>query len=133
MILSLDKEKAFDTVWLNGLIYKMIAVGISSQIIRFLHSNLMNKIFRVFLNGEVSHERTVGQGVPESSILVPLLIISRVYDISKLTFTNLGMFADDSAISTLSSHQSVAFSRMQTHLNSLFEYFNKWKIKINYA
>lgn len=126
---SLDIEKAFDTVWLNGLIYKMIEIP--SQVIRFLHSYLMNRKFRVFLNGITSREMTVTQGFPEGSILGPLLFTLHVHDIPKLPFTNLGMFADDTTISSSSRYPSVAFSRMQTHLNKLSDYFNKWKIKVN--
>lgn len=127
----IDIEKAFDTVWLEGLIYKLITFEFPVEMIKFLHSYLMNRKFRVSIGGITSKEMPVSQGVPEGSVLGPILFVLYLSDIPRVSFTKLNMFADDTTISSSSMYPSVAFSRLQSHLNLLHDYFWKWKMKIN--
>lgn len=130
---SLDIEKAFDTVWLKGLIYKLIKLGFPSPLIKLLHSYLFGRRFRVSIDGVVSREMQVTQGVPEGSVLGPLLFTIFVSDIPTLPFTQLEMFADDTTLRSSSMYPSVAYARIQRHLDLLSSYFDKWKIRVNPA
>lgn len=129
--MSLDIEKAFDTIWVNSLLFKMIHLAFPISLIMFVHSYLLNRMFKVSINDKTSSVQGIVAGVPQGSILGPLLYTLGVYDIPKLSFTQLSMFADDTSIMSSSNYPTVAIARAQTHLNELYVYFTRWKIRVN--
>lgn len=128
---SLDVEKAFDTVWVMGLLYKLIRFDFPPKLVKFLHSYLTGRRFCVSVNANFSEEMDVSQGVPQGSVLGPILFTLFVSDVPTLSFTQLDMFADDTTLKGSSMHPSVAFSRAQAHLDVLHDYFPKWKIRVH--
>lgn len=127
----LDIEKAFDTMWVDGLIYKLIRMRFPGYIIKIILSYLKNRKFRVKLGDQLSDLAAINDGVPQGSILGPLLFIIFMSDVPTHTNTLLSMFADDTnALSTRTS-QGRAKSNVQSHLNKLQSYYQKWKIRIN--
>ena len=71
--LFLDIAKAFDKVWHDGLILKLKCNGISGNLLKFVKSYLQNRHQRVVLNGTAFDWRSVTAGVPQGSVLWPLL------------------------------------------------------------
>ena len=69
----LDISKAFDKVWHDGIIFKMKQNGISGNLLNLLSNFLRNRKQRVVLNGQNSSCDDVNVGVPQGSILGPLL------------------------------------------------------------
>lgn len=131
VMVSLDIEKAFDTVWLSGLMYKTIELGFPVYVIRMLHSYLTNRNFNVVIGESKSETKALVNGLPEGSVLGPILFTIFISDIPRLDYTNLSMFADDTSIRSSSLYPTVAIARVQAHLNALYDYFNLWKIKVN--
>ena len=68
-----DAKKAFDTVWHEGLICKMAKDGIPAQIIRFLGNWLQGRQLKVRIGKECSEYVTLKSGVPQGSVISPLL------------------------------------------------------------
>lgn len=127
----LDVEKAFDTVWIDGLIYKLIHLQISPYLIMMIKRYLSNRKIIVCLDDFCSNEKMVSAGVPQGSLLGPILFVIYISDMPKNQSTNLSIFADDTSISSTDKSPKQATQNIQNHLTELQEYFSTWKIKIN--
>jgi hypothetical protein len=71
----LDIEKAFDTTWHHGLLYKLSKLKYSANVIKLLGSFLSQRKFRVPVEGEMSTPREMQAGVPQVSVLSPTLFM----------------------------------------------------------
>ena len=130
----LDVEKAFDAVWLEGLKYKLgrPEIGIPTKIIRLLSSFLTNRHLRVHQNSAISNKIELKAGTPQGSALSPLLFIFYVNDTPKpQPGVLISKFADDMAAWAIQKQEKRAEKLIQKYLDSLSEWCNKWKIKLN--
>ena len=91
----LDMSKAFDKVWHKGLIFKLKQNGISGNLLSTLTDFLTFRKQRVVLNGQLSSWCNIESGVPQGSILGPLLFLIYINDLSEGLTTNAKLFADD--------------------------------------
>ena len=73
-MLYLDFKKAFDTVPHERLLIKLAAYGISGQLLNWMQGFLKNRVQRVRVGGEKSREARVLSGIPQGSILGPILL-----------------------------------------------------------
>ena len=94
----LDISKAFDKVWHHGLHYKPRQNGISGELLSSLSDFLDNRTQRVILNGQYSSWAKVEAGVPQGSILGPLLFLIYINDLSDNLASNPKLFADDTSL-----------------------------------
>lgn len=126
----IDLSAAYDTVWRHGLLYKLIDVIPSYKLIVLLNNMLANRIIQVFLGSNKSRPRRLNDGLPQGSVLAPLLFILYISDLPE-TKSNKFIYADD--ISLASQHES--FDLIEEDLNkdllSLWCYFKKWRLRPN--
>lgn len=94
----LDIEKAFDTVWIPGLIYKLLQYNIPPNLIQFIHSFIINRKFYTKVGNDHSTIKEINAGIPQGSALGPVLYIYYINDIPMTNNTNIALFADDTAI-----------------------------------
>lgn len=127
----LDIEKAFDTVWHDGLLYKLISFGIPLNLVKLIQSYLSDRKFVVHIGSNRSSSRVMMAGVPQGSVLGPYLFVLYVNDLPVQVRTHLACFADDTASYTSDSDVDIIISRLQMSLELLQSYFNKWKLKLN--
>ena len=93
-----DISKAFDKVWYQDLHCKLRQNGISGELLNILTNFLDNRTQRVILNGQYSSWAKVEAGVPQGSILGPLLFLIYINDLSENLASNSKLFADDFAL-----------------------------------
>ena len=93
----LNISKAFDKVWHEGLLYKLETVGISGNLPTLFQSFLSDRFQRVVLNCQSSNWSPVLAGVPQGSILGPLLFLVYINDLHNLESLEK-LFADDTSL-----------------------------------
>ena len=94
----LDLRKAFDTVDHAILLMKLKALDLSQDVFRWFQSYLSDRQQLVDVSGTLSSHANISCGVPQGSILGPLLFLIYVNDMSSAVSNNLLLYADDSAI-----------------------------------
>lgn len=130
----LDIEKAFDNVWHNGLIYKMIRFNFPIYLVKMIQSYLLARKSQVCVIGELSDPYDVEAGVPQGSILGPILYNLFTSDIPALPDDGiLSLFADDTAIVYAGRQIKHVVKKLQNGLNAFVEYLTTWKICVNAA
>ena len=117
VMVLLDFSKAYDTVWRERLLLAMMDIGVPKPFIRWLNAFLGNRHARVRFNGVNSGCRTMRQGLPQGSVLAPLLLLFYIDSLAKILPTeNLNsMFADDlGVVATARSHIDAQRSAQET-------------------
>ena len=94
----LEISKALDKVWHDGIIFKLKQNGISGNLLSLLSNFLRNRKQRVLLNGQTSSWADVNAGVPQGSILGPLLFLIYKNDIADGLSSNAKLFANDTSL-----------------------------------
>ncbi len=94
----MDLTKAFDKVWHKGHLYKIKKCGIKGNLHKWLRSYLSNRKQRVVLNGVSSDLKELKAGVPQGSVLEPLLFLIYINDICNGLNSDSFLFADDTSI-----------------------------------
>jgi hypothetical protein len=125
----LDISQAFNKVWHDGRLYK-IKLHLPSYF-KLFRSYLYECQFRTRVHGEISDTFPIRSGVPQGSVLGPVLYLVYTSDLPTTENTLIGIFADDTVI--LASHEDpmTTSTRLQHHLNLLEAWATKWEIKIN--
>ena len=93
-----DISKAFDKVWYKGLIFKLKQNDISDKFLNIIADFLSFRKQRVVLNGQASPWVGIKAGVPQSSILRPLLFLIYINDLSDNLSTTAKLFADNTSL-----------------------------------
>ena len=105
----LDISKAFDKVWHKGLLLKLSLNGISGNLLKLLRDFLYCRKQRVVLNGQNSSWENVNAGVPQGSILGPLLFLIYINNLSNGVSSDCKLFANNkSFFSVVNDIQSSA-------------------------
>ncbi len=126
-MIYLDYRKAFDSVPHKRLIYKLGRYGIRGKVLDWFECLLTNRKQKVTVRGQSSSTADVFSGVPQGSVVGPLLFILYVNELPESLVSDFKMFADDSKI----FNNSENFQVIQEDLNTLQEWSNKWLLKFN--
>ena len=123
----LDLAKAFDKVAHGRLLKKVSAFGIRGNVLAWIKDFLSHRRQCVTVKGSSSGWRSVDSGVPQGSVLGPVLFIIFVNDITEVVSSNVKVFADDTKIYAPTCDSG----GLQEDLNSLSEWAEKWELQFN--
>ncbi|CAF3691628.1 unnamed protein product [Rotaria sp. Silwood1] len=131
-VIFFDIKSAFDSVWHDGLIYKMNDFRLPVYLIRWTISFLYRRTAQVELENQLSHSFEIKSGTPQGSPLSPLLYILFTSDsMNSMPFkVEYGLFADDTAIFTSSNTTSRVRDRLQESINQFIKWCDSWKLVI---
>jgi hypothetical protein len=127
----LDIEKAFDTTWQPGLLYKLSKLQFSTSFIKLIGSFLSQRKFRVSVKGETSTPSSMQAGVPQGSILSPTLYNLYINDTPLTPGVNLALFADDTCLYATDRKEGCVMRKIQCGLDSMAAWCKHLNIKIN--
>ena len=128
----LDISKAFDKVWHLGLIYKLKRNGVNGKMLSILESFLSNRLQRVTINGSMSEWAAVHSGVPQGSVLGPLLFLIYINDLSEIIESEIRIFADDTFIfQTVPQNAPSTADTLEGDLRKITNWANQWKLSFN--
>ena len=130
-VIFFDISKAFDRVWHKGLIHKLQGIGLSGEILDWFHDYLTSRQQRVVLNGKASAYKTVPAGVPQGSILGPLLFLVYINDIVNEINCNVRLFADDTCLYIIVENPIVAANILNDNLEKVHTWANSWLVDFN--
>ena len=130
-VVFFDISKAFDKVWHKGLLYKLHQAGIQGNLLLWFENYLNDRQQRVVLPGQVSDIIHISAGVPQGSILGPLLFLVYINDIVTDIDCNISLFADDTSLFITVNDPITSANIIQSDINKITAWANKWLVKFN--
>ena len=128
----LDFSKAFDKVWHRGLLYKLRKMGIQGNLLSWFESYLSNRKQLVVLGGCESDVKSVTCGVPQGSVLGPLLFLVYINDLVENLECECFLFADDASVfKRLNKNNILATNLLNADLRKITTWCQKWLLTIN--
>ena len=126
-----DISKAFDRVWHRGLLFKLRRIGVIGPLLTWFESYLDQRFQRVVLEGSFSEYKEVKAGVPQGSILGPMLFLIYINDIVRDIESSIKLFADDTTLYLIVEDPIPAANLMDGDLDKVQEWANTWLVKFN--
>jgi hypothetical protein len=127
-MLYLDVEKAFDSVWHDALLHKLIQ---GLFLARIIHYFLSERTFQVSFGKSKSSVCNIPYGVPQGAVLSPTLYNLCTSDAPTVNGCELTTFADDTVIFVSNAEPMNVCDGLQSQLNSLTDYYKQWKRKVS--
>ena len=127
----LDISKAFDKVWHEGLLFKLKRSGITGNLHSLICDFLSDRSQRVVLNGMESTWLPIESGVPQGSVLGPLLFLVYINDLTDNISSNMRLFADDSSLFIKVRDVEESQTQLMNDLDKITSWARQWKMEFN--
>ena len=127
----LDIFNAFDEGWYEGLLSKLITYGLKGEILNLLRNYLHKRNQRVVLNGQISFWELIKSGVPQGSVLGPLLFLIYINDLPDNIQSTCKIFADDTSLFSHVFDKYKSQSELSNDLQIISNWAFQWKMQFN--
>ena len=129
-VIYLDFQKAFDKVPHQRLILKLKPHGMGNSIINWIEQWLTDRRHRVVMDGEVSSWKSVLSGVPQGSVLGPILFLVYIDDLEEGVTGNILNFADDTKLFRKTKEIGDK-QKLPDDIDKLVRWSEKWQMLFN--
>ena len=129
VLLNIDLEKAFDCVWIDGLLYKLQNIGITRNLLNIIQAFLSNRFSFIKIGNYHSNNFPIHIGLLQGSVLSPtlfILFISDFIDEYPIRFK----FADDTALILTADGILQLANRTQAAADNIKRWFDKWRMAV---
>ena len=130
-MILIDLQKAFDTIDHNVLLEKLEIIGFSESTVRWYQSYLQDKKFFVSIEKTLSRAGKFECGVPQGSILGPLLFLLYINDLKQASESTLLLYADDSCIIYQNADIKLIENKLNHDFNNICNWFIDNKLSIH--
>ena len=130
-IVFCDVSKAFDRVWHKGLLFKLRQNGIEGKLLEWLNSHLSQRKQKVGLKSCFSCLKSIFAGVPQGSVLGPLLFLVYINDIAEHLLSLTSLFADDSSLVYSAAHIDDIAGIINHDMQLLSNWARQWLVTFN--
>jgi hypothetical protein len=131
-VVFLDISKAFDRVWHMGLLHKLRKHGIKGRLLSWFMNYLKDRQQRVIINGVASSWGNIEAGVPQGSVLGPLLFLVFINDITNVvTNCKIRLFADDTCLFIEVDNHEDAATQVNEDLAKIQDWSNTWLVSFS--
>ena len=133
-VVFLDISRAFDRVWHAGLLHKLRVAGVSGNLLYWLGDYLRDRQQRVCIDGQFSEWARLLAGVPQGSVLGPLLFLIFINDVTHvIQHTQLRLFADDTCVFITVDNRDQATDQVNMDLSSIMKWSEDWLVSFSAA
>jgi hypothetical protein len=130
-VVFVDLTAAYETVWKDGLIHKLYNVIPCGKMVSLLEDIMLsNRQFRVFVEDKSSTFRFLNNGLPQGSVLLPILFNLYTSDLPPTNFRKF-IYADDLAMAYQHQNFEIVENGLSDNLILLNKYFTKWRLCSN--
>ena len=127
----LDLSKAYDRVSIPGLLFKLSALGFSSDALQWLSSFLTDRQQCVRVNGCLSSSQCPRSGIPQGTVLGPVLFLVFINDLPCSISSECSIFADDTTVHSTGSDARSTCLSLSNDLHSASEWASIWGMLFN--
>ena len=128
----IDLQKAFDMVNHELLLLKLSGLGIAGKSLEWFASYLSNRKIITFLNNTLSEEYSINNGVPQGSLIGPILFAIFINDLASLfDKCSFHLYADDTVLYYSDKDPQVVETVLNEELNKVIKWMDKNKLKLN--
>ena len=133
VLATVDFAKAFDSVWHSALLSKLLSLGLSLCFVKWIRTYLSDRRSKVRIGNSYSCPFHLPRGVPQGSVLGPVLFSLFINDLPTFfpTSVKTSLYADDLAIWASSPSVECTTSTVQAALNRMVEWSSKWRLFLN--
>ena len=130
-LVFLDISKAFGKVWHKGLLYKLKSMGISAELYELIENYLSGRFQRVIVNRQTSSWRPILAGVPQGSILGPLLFLNYINYLPNGLKTKAKLFVGNTSLFTIVKDKNESANALNNDLSLISKWAFNWKMRFN--
>ena len=130
-IVFCDISKAFDRVWHDGIIHKLDKIGIKGILLEWFRDYLKARLQRVIIKGQNSDWGEIKAGVPQGSVLGPLLFLIYINDLVNGIQSGIRLFADDTTLFITVDDPDIAAEQLNNDMDSIKSWADQWLVNFN--